>query len=274
MKHEHRERTSIFKTNITNLISELAGHPLDQLSAQEISLAAQTVTAYIKARSDDQPRFNNITLLVRIYLSRSVVKLAAAFSLALRLIMLHLMTLLGSTQSRICSIPFRNVASPPELMMHSFNQEPNRHDLFNYEQHGTRPQRIAHVICSRRHTSNPLEVEVALLGNGQARVLSAKVLSHPEAEQRRRISLSRLLSKTMLHRKNNLLNGLKSFNAISWRLIVCIRDKSTENFQAVLICAMMTAISPLSKVYHLQALCNAFSLACPGQARCDIYCDR
>lgn len=54
-------------------------------------------------------------------------------------------------------------------------QEPSRHELLNYEQHTIRPQRIAHVICVGRHSSNPLELDVALHGDGQARVLSAKV---------------------------------------------------------------------------------------------------
>ena len=55
-------------------------------------------------------------------------------------------------------------------------QEPSRHELLNYEQHTIRPQRIAHVICVGRHSSNPLELDVALHGDGQARVLSSKVL--------------------------------------------------------------------------------------------------
>lgn len=91
------------------------GHPLDQLSGEEISLASRTVTAYLKARGDEQPRFNNITLL-----------------------------------------------------------EPSRHELMNYEQHTIRPERTAHVICTGKHTSNPMEIDVALSGASQARVLSAK----------------------------------------------------------------------------------------------------
>ena len=41
------------------------GHPLDQLSGQEILAASAAVRAFFKTRGDgQQPRFNNITLQV------------------------------------------------------------------------------------------------------------------------------------------------------------------------------------------------------------------
>ena len=41
------------------------GHPLDQLSGQEILAASAAVRAFFKAKGDSlQPRFNNITLQV------------------------------------------------------------------------------------------------------------------------------------------------------------------------------------------------------------------